>query len=312
MPSRRQADPLQMRPEIRRNPKAVRRICKLIACRPIFPRNPRLYRRQANHIDRRRHIKGATRRVAAARSTFPPHAGGHGTDETQIFIAARITFTKGNFFMRRHASGAQPLSLEAYAAEIYDECGRDSEKAAAELYSKTRHIAAYVNKGHMIGCRQLIGDIMGRDRRIAISGGNISLVVTPSPANDADCTISAVATSAVATDGATSAPRVTIPHEEMPSYQSAAALSASTQRLRTVLTGIYATPFKHDGRDIFLGTATREELQPVRDRYLATGRKHTEMGNWLERIIAAAEPGVPIMQCLSAKRLERLRKEVSA
>jgi len=181
---------------------------------------------------------------------------------------------------RRHITGAKTPTLTSVAEMIFDRCGRDSNKAIKELAAKI--YAKPTLETATIAATAIIGGIMAADRAKVFSGQTAN----------------------------TNIPGTSIPHENMPSYQSDAGKAASAQRLRNAtINGLFGAVFKHDGQDVTLGLATPEQLRPIAARYIETGATSVRRGRWLERICAEASPGIAVSMSLTLKRVEQMKAE---
>lgn len=184
-------------------------------------------------------------------------------------------------------------TLNSLVSRTYDDNGRDQAKTIDALVAAFRRRPSLHEEIYRIAATTLFSSQVARDRAVVMSGGDIG--------------------SAYAADN--DAPVSRMPHKDMPSYQSPAALKAIAANARSFaqkLTGLYLTPFRHEGRVVILGNATPEELRPIAGHYRTQGATMIRTSRWLDKVIAGAKDGKPIHKSLTLKELERMQHDANS
>lgn len=188
----------------------------------------------------------------------------------------------------KHAARAE--SLSSLVSRTYDDNGRDPAKAIDALILAFRKRPSLHEEIYRVAAKTLLANLVHRDRAVVLSGGDTGSVIAAD--NDAP----------------------TMRHEDMPSYQSPAAIKAINNNARSFavkLTGLYLTPLLWNGKQVLLGNATPDELRPIAGHYREQGATMVRRARWLEKIIASAKDGRPIHKSLTLKELERMQRDAN-
>lgn len=177
----------------------------------------------------------------------------------------------------RHVTGAKAETLQNLAARLYDEAGRDEDRAITMLANYAGNLKRYREELLTVGARAMISALRRSDRDAAIR---------EEPA--------------ARTGSGYDAAKHAAGHA-----RASARAGIVGALVRESLMGLQ---FKRDGKTITLGDATAAELRPVAEHYIGQGATMVRRGRWLERVIAACPAGT-VRQNLDEKALRLLKKE---
>lgn len=183
----------------------------------------------------------------------------------------------------RHTKDARSESLASAATRIWDECSRDTNAAIERLILEIRKRPSLHEEAYRIAAERLVRDQRGTDNSRLLRGLDI--------------------------------PPLTTRPENTASHQTPAAKAAISSRLSRVierLDGLFGLTFRHNGTDYVLGKSTPEELRPIAAHYVGQGQTMVRTGRWLEKVIASAKDGQPIVKSLSLPQLEAFKAEADA
>lgn len=188
----------------------------------------------------------------------------------------------------RRVTGAKDESIHGMARRVYDDAGRNIEKAIDAVILQIRKYPRLHEQAYRIAAETLVGKIVQSDRQRVYRGEDIGEVAIVYPAPPTDTVV------------------------PLPSERSPAAIQASAKRLSRVavrLTGLYLAKLRLNGEEFFLGNATPAQLRAVAAQRYGQGSTMVREARWLEKIAASAKDDLPIHKSVSLKQLERLQKE---